>query len=53
MSDIVGSSNARFFGNMTLAETSEALGISTATVKRGWAHAKSWLHRDMTEHAGD
>ena len=37
----------RFFGGMTIDETAEALGVSPATVKRGWAMAQAWLHRDM------
>jgi RNA polymerase sigma factor (TIGR02999 family) len=38
----------RFFAGMTVQETSEVMGISTATVKREWAHAKAWLRREMT-----
>jgi RNA polymerase sigma factor (TIGR02999 family) len=38
----------RFFGGMTIEETAEALGISPATVKRGWAMAQAWLYRDLT-----
>ena len=41
----------RFFGGLTVEETAAALGISPATVKREWAIAKGWLHRDLT--AGD
>lgn len=37
----------RFFGGMTIEETAEALDISPATVKRGWATAQAWLLRDM------
>jgi RNA polymerase sigma factor (TIGR02999 family) len=42
----------RFFGGLTVEETAEALGISTATVKREWAVARAWLHRALGE-AGD
>ena len=38
----------RFFGGLTVEETAAALGTSTATVKREWAMAKSWLHRELT-----
>jgi len=38
----------RFFGGMTIQETAAALGISPATVKRGWAVAQAWLYRDIT-----
>jgi RNA polymerase sigma factor (TIGR02999 family) len=37
----------RFFGGMTIQDTAEALGISPATVKRGWAMAQAWLYRDL------
>ena len=37
----------RFFGGMTIAETAAALGISTATVSRGWTLAQVRLHQDL------
>jgi RNA polymerase sigma factor (TIGR02999 family) len=37
----------RFFGGMTVPDTAAALGISPATVKRGWAMSKAWLYRDL------
>lgn len=37
----------RFFGGMTIQDTAEALGISPATVSRGWAMAQAWLYRDL------
>ena len=33
----------RFFGGMSILETSEALRISAATVKRDWTTARAWL----------
>jgi len=38
----------RFFGGLTVEETALAMGISTRTVKRDWAVAQAWLHREMT-----
>jgi RNA polymerase sigma factor (TIGR02999 family) len=38
----------RFFGGLTIEETGEVLGISPATVKRGWAVARAWLFREIT-----
>jgi len=38
----------RFFGGLTIEETAAALGTSPATVKRDWAIAKGWLHRELT-----
>ncbi len=37
----------RFFGGMTIEETALALGISTATVSRGWALAQVRLYREL------
>lgn len=36
-----------FFAGLNIAETSEALDISPATVKRDWATARAWLYREM------
>lgn len=38
----------RFFGGRTIEETAETLKISVATVKRDWAVAKAWLHRELS-----
>jgi len=37
----------RFFGGMTINETSELLGVSPGTVKRDWTLAQSWLLNEM------
>jgi len=37
----------RFFGGLSIEETSVVLGISPATVKREWATARAWLQREM------
>jgi len=37
----------RYFGGLTIEDTSEFLGISPATVKRGWTSARAWLLREM------
>jgi DNA-directed RNA polymerase specialized sigma24 family protein len=39
----------RFFGGMTVHDTATALGVSPATVKRGWVVAKAWLYRDIQQ----
>jgi RNA polymerase sigma factor (TIGR02999 family) len=39
----------RFFGGMTAQETAAALGISTATVSRGWALAQVRLYRELQD----
>lgn len=38
----------RFFGCLTVEETASAIGVSPRTVKRDWAVAQAWLHREMT-----
>jgi RNA polymerase sigma factor (TIGR02999 family) len=38
----------RFFGGLTIEETASALRVSPRTVKRDWAMAQAWLHREMT-----
>jgi RNA polymerase sigma factor (TIGR02999 family) len=37
----------RFFGGLSIEETSVVLGISPATVKRDWATARAWLQREL------
>ncbi|MDX2269874.1 MAG: sigma-70 family RNA polymerase sigma factor [Bryobacter sp.] len=37
----------RFFSGMTVEETAEVLGLSTATVKRYWATARAFLAREL------
>ena len=38
----------RFFGGLSIEETAEVLNLSPATVKRHWATARLWLHREMS-----
>ncbi len=38
----------RFFGGLTIEETSEALNISTPTVSRDWKMARAWLNRELS-----
>jgi RNA polymerase sigma factor (TIGR02999 family) len=37
----------RFFGGLSIEETSKALAVSPATVKREWSSARAWLHREI------
>jgi RNA polymerase sigma factor (TIGR02999 family) len=37
----------RYFGGLSIEETAEVLGISSATVKREWRTARIWLLRRM------
>jgi len=38
----------RFFTGLSVEETAEVTGLSTATVKREWSSARAWLYREMT-----
>lgn len=38
----------RFFGGLSIEDTSCVLGISPATVKREWATARLWLQRELS-----
>ena len=43
----------RFFGGLTVEETSDVLGVSPKTVKREWSLAKMWLQEDLARrHSG-
>ena len=45
----------KYFGGMTIEEIAEVTGASPATVKRDWALARAWLHRELygdVEHTG-
>ncbi len=48
-SDIV---ELRFFGGLSIDETSEVLGVSPATVKREWTSARAWLYRELDRAEG-
>jgi RNA polymerase sigma-70 factor, ECF subfamily len=37
----------RFFGGLSVEETSEVMGISATTIKREWSVARKWLAREM------
>jgi RNA polymerase sigma factor (TIGR02999 family) len=41
----------RCFGGLSIEETGQVLGISTATVKRHWSTARVWLHHEMSRSA--
>lgn len=42
----------RFFAGLSLEETSEVMGIGTATVQRDWTAARAWLHREISRRSG-
>ena len=43
----------RFFGGLSVEETSKFLGVSPITVKRDWAVAKVWLYGELRPGNGD
>jgi RNA polymerase sigma factor (sigma-70 family) len=42
----------RFFGGLSIVETSQALSVSAATVKRDWTTARAWLRRELQRAEG-
>ena len=43
----------RFFGGLTIEETSEVLGLSRDMVNREWTTAKAWLYQEMSNRDRD
>ena len=43
----------RFFGGLTIEESADALGLSPATVKRGWTTARAWLFHELKRAPGE
>jgi RNA polymerase sigma factor (TIGR02999 family) len=39
----------RFFAGLSIEDTSQALGISAATVSREWTTARIWLRHELAE----
>ncbi|UCC49064.1 MAG: sigma-70 family RNA polymerase sigma factor, partial [Gemmatimonadota bacterium] len=39
----------RFFSGLTVEETAAACGLSTRTVDREWAYARTWLYKRLAE----
>ena len=37
----------RFFGGLSIEDTSSVLGVSPATIKREWSTARLWLQREL------
>ena len=38
----------RFFAGLSIADTADALGVSSATIERDWTFAKAWLLRHLS-----
>jgi DNA-directed RNA polymerase specialized sigma24 family protein len=38
----------RHFAGLTVDQTAQVLGISSATADRYWAYARAWLHAEIT-----
>jgi RNA polymerase sigma-70 factor (ECF subfamily) len=37
----------RFFGGLSIEDTADVLGVSSATVKREWTSARAWLQVEL------
>jgi hypothetical protein len=42
----------RYFARLTLGRAAAALGLSPCTAGRSWAHARAWLHQEITGRTG-
>jgi RNA polymerase sigma-70 factor, ECF subfamily len=42
----------RYFGGLDIDETAEAMGLSSATVRRHWTIARVWLRRELRRDTG-
>ena len=42
----------RYFGGLTVEDTSQFLGISPTTVNRSWSSARAWLRRELRRGQG-
>lgn len=40
----------RYFGEMTIEDTAEVMGVSTSTITRDWAKARGWLYKELRGH---
>ena len=43
----------RFFGGLTIDQTSRVLNVSTGTVEGDWSFARMWLRKAMQERGED
>lgn len=43
----------RYFAGLTIEDTAKSLDLSSATVKRDWQFARTWLHREITDSLND
>ena len=39
----------RFYAGLTIKQTAEVMGISTATVERYWTYGRAWLFRELSK----
>lgn len=39
--------DCRYFGEMSIHDTADALEVSVSTVKRDWAKARGWLYKEL------
>jgi hypothetical protein len=44
-------SNSRFFGGLSIEESSRVLNLSPTTMKKYWVMARLWLHHQMAKAA--
>jgi RNA polymerase sigma factor (TIGR02999 family) len=40
----------KYFAGLTIPQIAELLGVTSRTVDRRWAYARSWLHQELSDH---
>lgn len=43
----------RYFGGLSIEEAAEVLGVSVATVNRGWRTARAWLYSELSRNGSE
>ena len=38
----------QFFGDLTMIQAADALGLPLRTAQRNWTYARAWLHRELS-----
>lgn len=52
-SDLAEVVRLRFYAGLSIVDAAEALGVSSATVKRRWEYARTWLFRELSDQSSD
>ena len=48
-SDLASLVTLRFFGDLTMQQAADVLGVSLRTAERNWTYAKAWLSQEIAD----